>query len=257
MQRGFSLVELSIVLVILGLLTGGILAGQSLIRASELRSLNADIQRYMAASNTFRDKYFALPGDMTNATRFWGRLNGNADCVSTHGGAVATPGACDGNGDGRISMAAAASQAGEGWGFWQQLAHAGLIEGNYTGLAGSSAAYPGRHAILGINAPRAKLSNVGFSIEYASGGSYGIANTNYLYIGVPDPAGGPTWNPFLKSEEMWNVDVKTDDGRPGTGKVITSHSLVGSCVTTNVAATAEYKLDDTGIPCHIYLVNFL
>ena len=62
-QPGFSLVELSIVLVILGLLTGGILAGQSLIRAAELRSISTDYSRYIAAVQAFRDKYFALPGD--------------------------------------------------------------------------------------------------------------------------------------------------------------------------------------------------
>ena len=72
--QGFSLVELSIVLVILGLLTGGILAGQSLIRASELRAATAEYQRYATSIQSFRDKYMALPGDMTNATRFWGSV---------------------------------------------------------------------------------------------------------------------------------------------------------------------------------------
>ena len=72
MRSGFSLVELSIVLVILGLLTGGILAGQNLIRAAELRSVTTQFQNYHAAVMTFRDKYFALPGDMANAEDFWG-----------------------------------------------------------------------------------------------------------------------------------------------------------------------------------------
>ncbi|PZP83692.1 MAG: type II secretion system protein, partial [Azospirillum brasilense] len=57
--HGFSLVELSIVLVILGLLTGGILGGQSLIRAAELRTISTDANRYITAAQTFRDKYFA------------------------------------------------------------------------------------------------------------------------------------------------------------------------------------------------------
>jgi len=52
-RHGFSLVELSIVLVILGLLTGGILGGQSLIRAAELRSIASDLFRYGTAVNSF------------------------------------------------------------------------------------------------------------------------------------------------------------------------------------------------------------
>src|SRR6187399_2125428 len=71
-MRGFSLVELSIVLVILGLLTGGILAGQSLIRAAELRAVSTEYSKFVTAGRSFRDKYFALPGDMANATSFWG-----------------------------------------------------------------------------------------------------------------------------------------------------------------------------------------
>lgn len=73
-EFAFSLVELSIVLVILGLLVGGVVAGQSLIRAAELRSVSTDYQRFLTATLTFRDKYFALPGDFTMASRVWGLL---------------------------------------------------------------------------------------------------------------------------------------------------------------------------------------
>lgn len=102
MDRGFSLVELSIVLVILGLLTGGILAGQSLIRAAELRSVITTTDRYQAAVYSFRDKYFALPGDMRNATSFWGdQATGPSACADA-GITDGTPGTCNGNGDGLI-----------------------------------------------------------------------------------------------------------------------------------------------------------
>ena len=86
MRAAFSLVELSIVLVILGLLTGGILTGQNLIRAAELRSVVTEFQTYQTAVMTFRDKYFALPGDMTNATDFWGEMTncGAASPSSSH-----------------------------------------------------------------------------------------------------------------------------------------------------------------------------
>ena len=56
-ESAFSLVELSIVLVILGLLVGGILGGQSLIKAAELRSITSDIESYRVAVNSFKIKY--------------------------------------------------------------------------------------------------------------------------------------------------------------------------------------------------------
>ena len=73
-QLAFSLVELSIVLVILGLLVGGILSGQSLIRAATLRSFVKQHEQHYTAVMSFRDKYSQLPGDMNNATQFWGAV---------------------------------------------------------------------------------------------------------------------------------------------------------------------------------------
>lgn len=150
MRYGFSLVELSIVLVILGLLTGGILAGQSLIRAAELRAIPTEYQRYDAARYSFRDKYMGLPGDISNATRFWGDNNAAcADAAIPNG----TPGTCNGNADGILTAPLAASATGERFQFWTQLALAGLIEGTYTGLAGGSSNH---HVVPGTNTPLSK-----------------------------------------------------------------------------------------------------
>lgn len=147
----FSLVELSIVLVILGLLTGGILTGQSLIRASELRAVTTEYQRYATAVQAFRDKYFALPGDMPNATRFWGVQHATlATCQTT---ASTTALTCDGNGDGNIGYTYEIFRA------WQHLANACLIEGTYNGIDGGAGA--GYDPILGVNVPRSKMSNTG------------------------------------------------------------------------------------------------
>jgi prepilin-type N-terminal cleavage/methylation domain-containing protein len=82
--RGFTLVELSIVLVILGLLAGGVLAGQGLIRAAELRSITTDQQRFLIAIRAFRDQYRSLPGDMPNATLVWGGARSHSCYLSNH-----------------------------------------------------------------------------------------------------------------------------------------------------------------------------
>src|SRR3984957_545840 len=67
-KRGFTLIELSIVLVIIGLIVGGVLVGQDLIKAAEVRAQITQIERYNTAVNTFRVKYSNVPGDMNVAS---------------------------------------------------------------------------------------------------------------------------------------------------------------------------------------------
>src|ERR1700722_13172793 len=62
--NGFTLIELSIVLVIIGLIVGGVLVGQDLIKAAEVRAQISQIESYNTAVNTFRGKYSKIPGDM-------------------------------------------------------------------------------------------------------------------------------------------------------------------------------------------------
>jgi prepilin-type N-terminal cleavage/methylation domain-containing protein len=81
-RHGFTLIELSIVLVIIGLLVGGILVGRDLIRVAELRADISAVDKFDAAVNTFRVKYNCLPGDCANATQFLeGAYNGNGNGV--------------------------------------------------------------------------------------------------------------------------------------------------------------------------------
>lgn len=254
-KDGFSLVELSIVLVILGLLVGGILAGQSLIRASELRSVSNDMQRFTAATYAFRDKYFSIPGDMNNATAFWGKDNTN--CPS-HSGSAATPGTCNGNANGMIDITVSASSTGESFQFWKQLALAGMVEGTYTGLSGADG---NRHSIPGTNVPRGKLANSGFSIDYLgtlSGDAWrwNGAYHNTLHIGgavgtVPE---GQIFSP----PEQWNIDTKLDDGNPAQGRVRSyKQSHHTGCTTTNTESSTQYALSNSSPQCAIIAITGL
>ena len=62
-QSGFTLVEIAIVLVIVGLLLGGVLKGQELINSSRAKSLYADKSAIQTAINTYQDRFRAVPGD--------------------------------------------------------------------------------------------------------------------------------------------------------------------------------------------------
>ncbi|MBN8532337.1 MAG: prepilin-type N-terminal cleavage/methylation domain-containing protein [Alphaproteobacteria bacterium] len=78
-DKGFSLVELSIVLVIIGLLVGGVIAGQEIIRNSQLQSVVDDVTRMKLGYIAFRDKYNCIPGDCPHATQAGFAVNGNGD----------------------------------------------------------------------------------------------------------------------------------------------------------------------------------
>lgn len=258
MNRGFSLVELSIVLVILGLLTGGILAGQSLIRAAELRSVSSEFSNFSTATQTFRDKYFAKPGDFADATRFWGRQTSTSDCVTNSSATVNASGACDGNGNNSMDIPGAVSQSGEIFQFWRHLASAGLIEGAYSGVAGAGGV---REGIAGSNAPASRLnSGMWYTRTVVNVGNSEIYNLDYgnmLQIGGFLAASVPTTG-IMKPEEAWNIDTKMDDGRPAYGKVV-AMKWDNACAdaSSNTDYDSNYRLTDSATQCslafrHVY-----
>lgn len=256
-QHGFSLVELSIVLVILGLLAGGILAGQSLIRAAELRSVGTEYNRWITAMTAFNDQYGAIAGDMPNATRYWGdQAAGTAACADA-GVADGTPGTCNGNGDGNWGGGAGATA--ESIRAWQHLSLAGLIEGNYLGyLAG------GTNMMVGSVVPRSKLSNIaGWELlarTTPSNAIYGYQGDIMLLGSQYDFLLGNLWNHVLKPAEIWNIDTKIDDGKPGMGTMLGGGDDV-TCVTPNSVdydaaaaanTNADYNRANNNVSCRAW-----
>ena len=276
MRSGFSLVELSIVLVILGLLTGGILAGQSLIRAAELRAISTEYSRYSAAVNGFRDRYLGLPGDITSAASFWGldTLNG---CSSA---AVTSPtwaaGACNGDGNGMLHYQATANGGPvELFQFWKQLADAGLIEGQYTGRSAGNS----RNRIMQgepLNIPRSRFTpnmwlalspttyNPSASYEGTTGNMFLIGRLDNILLGSSGAAGLATVL-TMKPEEAWNIDTKMDDGKPALGRVrprvvywyIPPTNLQGCTTSTSSTdATGEYQVSvSNSSACSLYFLQ--
>ena len=247
-QKGFTLVELSIVLVILGLLVGGVLTGQSLIHAAELRSVSTEYSKYQTAINTFKDKYLALPGDMPNAVRYWGQMAGGTadgyDMACDNFRAAGTPSTgtktCNGDGDGNIRDLEVISA-------WQHLANGGLIEGTYSGVMGSQGG--ANTAKRGFNIPASKFPQASWS--FYQNGYWGWPDrviNSAMCIGKEIDDGYCSATEVMKVEDAYNIDMKMDDGKPSTGSVVAG--LTNGCyVSNNYAANGQYNLGNQAIAC--------
>jgi len=234
--HGFSLLELSIVLVIIGLIAGGIVAGSSMIRAAEIRSVITDVERYKTATYTFRDKYLGLPGDLKNATAFWGAADTSGtggECGDSYTDVGTGTETCNGDGDNRIF--GYGTGWSEVWRAWQHLANAELISGNYTGnqtSAGES------FTELDVNIPSTKTGDAGYAMRL------GILRVGF---------GEGVDEPFVTGAEMWSIDKKLDDGKPLTGHIYTfGNTTRPACSSTDVTATSEYLLDNESEGCNFF-----
>ncbi len=249
-KTGFTLIELSIVLVIIGLIVGGVLVGRDLIRASELRSVITQHQQFLTAIHRFRDIYGALPGDMANATSYWGQ-------ASNCNGSAITSGTCNGDGRGWIGPIVAngadteTSFVTEGFRAWYYLAAAGLISGKFTQ---SNLSF-----VPGDNVPAGKISNSYWWIRTAI-----LCNfSSVQYNGHPDCG----WhNGFVFSalgdaypltpEEAWNIDKKIDDGMASDGQVIgyPRNATGNGCGASNYWPSAYHLARRSDKLCNLFFM---
>jgi prepilin-type N-terminal cleavage/methylation domain-containing protein len=113
-KSGFTLIELAIVLVIIGLLLGAILKGQEMIKNAKIKRIKSDIDSIVAATYSYQDRYNYLPGD--DPTDRSGAPPVGLNAANCGGG----------NGNGLFS------DTTEETCFWQELAGAGFISGDPT-----------------------------------------------------------------------------------------------------------------------------
>lgn len=235
------------------MLVGGVLVGQDMIRAGQLRSLAKQIDQVQVAVNLFTDKYSGLPGDITNATSFWGAADGGdgigADCIDAISVGTTT---CNGNGNDLLDLTQGLPEesAHEWFHAWVHLKNAGLIEGNYTG---KRTAEP-RGATPGVNVLQATINNVGLTLmSYTPAPSEPYWYTaNYkliLAVGTSSQT-VETYNAGFSPSEIWSIDKKNDDGMPGNGKIRTL--VKAECVSSTNNAdylTATYNFNNEQKSC--------
>jgi len=206
---GFTLIELSIVLVIIGLIVGGVLVGQDLIKAAEVRATIGQYEKYNTAINTFRTKYNGMPGDLVAAqASAFGLFCMGASCAGGTG---------LGDGNGLIqSTGSDAAQLGEPLAFWRQLSDASLVDGSYGSGTNITAATGAATATTASTYfPPAKLGRGNY---FTVGANSGI---NYYLLGAVSSINGTdaTYARGLTPIESFNMDSKLDDGLPNTGSI--------------------------------------
>lgn len=211
---GFTLVEIAIVMVVIGLLIGGILQGQKLIEQAKINRIIKDVESYRSAYHLFQKKYNAIPGDLSTVVA-QSRI---ANCTAANfcGG---------GDNDGRIGIGVGGgtrvSQAAnnslprvETTMFWKHLALADLITGIDTSANPATAEW-------GVTHPRTALG-AGFIVMQVTTISGIDVNAPYLRIQTQligqhttDPGSLPL-TPLMAAQ----IDRKLDDGVPRGGWVV-------------------------------------
>jgi prepilin-type N-terminal cleavage/methylation domain-containing protein len=216
-QQGFTLVEIAIVLVIIGLLLGGILKGQEMITQAKIKNVIADFSGVSAAYHGYQDRYRAIPGDDPNAGTRW----------------TTAPAAVSGNGNGIVAgtynntcptVVAAATPESCLW--WDDLRRAGFVSGNgpqqpYNALTGQIGVQ------TGDGAGGATMLNVA--------GGNGFIGLILCSANLPDKI-------------AIAVDTQMDDGQSNQGTV---RALLQTAPNPNIGtgqvATAAYAETGTNI----------
>jgi prepilin-type N-terminal cleavage/methylation domain-containing protein len=207
---GFTLVELAIVLMIIGLIIGGILRGQELLNNARVTADIRQAQSYEAAVTSFQDMYGALPGDITNPSARLPNCN-SLPCSSA------------GNGDGILDLVCTIIDCQinpsfpglEGRTFWVHLVAAHLITGINPNSTNTNVAW-------GVDYPAAPTGGgfvvTQFSVPaappYASYNGISLVLKNDLSSGMDTPA--------LTPHEASQIDIKMDDGDPYSGQIVST-----------------------------------
>ncbi len=248
-QAGFTLVELAIVMIIIGLLIAGVLKGQALIQNAQVTSTVAQTKAIEAATTTFRDTYNALPGDITTPTT---KL---PNCL-------AVPCNAAGNGDNRITNAPGAAPSVEAEGYFVQLNAASLL----TGIVPSAAAL----TTFGGNFPEAKITGNGFGVGSTSvppvagdfagviGGAATLPAPGVYLVLTASLAGAQTATTGgLTASQALRIDTKLDDGVTDTGEVQafgTAGAVSGTCGTATAGGVAgTYATVGNSAVCGLYI----
>lgn len=241
-KSAFSLIELSIVLIVIGLLIAGITGGASLIKSSELRSVMGEARGYAVAVNAFYSQFNALPGDYS--TVIGNGLAGDNDSTIEYYRAAS----------------AAGSESANAWVVLRTIGAVDTISLEAPVDAGTTA------PVFGSTAPASKIKSSGWAFDYrtlsegASSPSAANQNVVVLTAAIGDPTAGTNTlvqgtnvaTAAITGSDALAVDSKIDDGYAQTGKVrgLNIGSATSGCYdSSTTTSTSAYTTTSTSKTC--------
>jgi prepilin-type N-terminal cleavage/methylation domain-containing protein len=217
-SSGFTLVEISIVMIIIGLLIGGTFGGMKLIENMQINSTVQMLNAIESSAITFKDTYGRLPGDMPNTAA---RL---PNCT-------VAPCATGGNGDRRLdaslAMLAAITDTSERFTFWHHLQAAGITS---LGIKNTT------DMNFGEGQPETALG-IGLRMAFGAPNNHWSLITNT----IANATGYATEDLMLNGQILMALEAKMDDGKPQMGRIQTYNH----CYTGTYGIAAEYVYTDS------------
>lgn len=257
-KSAFSLIELSIVLIIIGLLIAGVTGGASLIKSSELRAAISEARGWSTAVNGFYNQFNSFPGDYTvplgSTVGAVGNGNSQINAFTTAtnpGGDASATANC-------VTAGVAGTVTGtyKGCAFedsvaWTQLKNAGVIDTNVVSTPTVSATWA---ATFGTTNPGSKIKSSGWVFDYGFGTAGALQNVQtgqnvVVLTGTPSAApvaadsfvnGATKATAAITPADALSIDTKVDDGIANTGRVRGVNPLgAAGCFSSATYTTTE------------------